>query len=180
MKKHELKQLIKETILAELEATTPKQIYGITVDGEKIKLELDKDGVLLCSFDEWWYEDEDDPEDELPERAGNLKTLVVNDPRVTKIDCFGNQLTTLKLGILPKLEYLNCDSNQLTSLTSLKCPNLQILKCANNQLTTLDISKCPKLLSLNCANNQLTTLDISKCPNLNLLTYDKDKTQLIR
>ena len=107
MKKHELKQLIREQILAEYEYTPPSQIYGITVDDEKVKFELDEDGYLDC-VDQ------------------NLKTLIVNDPRVTQICCDENQLTTLKLGRLPNLEYLSCMNNNLTSLDISNCPNLKL------------------------------------------------------
>jgi Leucine-rich repeat (LRR) protein len=177
MKKHELKQLIKETILTELEPiSTNQQIYGITVSGEKIKLELDENGALLCSFDD---ENEDEDEDENI-WVGNLKTLVVNDPRVTEIHCDRNQLTTLKLGNLPNLKRLFCYFNQLTSLDLSKYPNLKELYCQNNQLTSLNVSKCPNLVFLYCKNNQLTSLDVSKCSSLKYLTYDKDKTQLIK
>jgi hypothetical protein len=164
MKQSELKQLIKEQILAELEpVAVNKQIYGITVNGEKIKLELDEDGILNYTYD--LYQDED----KLSEWVGELKTLIVNNPQVKGIYCYHNQLTTLKLGSLPNLEYLWCHDNQLTSLDVSKCPNLKELNCANNQLKSLNISKCPNLTLLDCQVNKLTSLDISKCPNLKTL-----------
>jgi Leucine-rich repeat (LRR) protein len=185
MKKHELKQLIKEQILVEVKAVSHnQQIYGETIDGEIINFKLDEFNNLNCI-------------------GKNLKTLVVNDSRVKKILCSSNQLTILKLGRLPNLVKLHCYTNQLTNLDVLKCPNLEILycygnkltnlnlsgcpnlknlDCYDNDLTNLDISKCPNLERLLCKNNQLTTLDVSMCPKLNNnnLDYDKKKTKLIK
>ena len=203
MKKSELKQLIKEQILAEVEAISyNQQIYGFTVNDERIEFELDKFNNLNCI-------------------EKNLKTLVVNDPKIKKIFCSINQLTTLKLGRLPNLEILSCwdnqlttldvskclnlkelycDDNQLTSLNIFKCskletlscygnqlkslnvsncPNLKYLDCYTNQLVNLNLSKCPNLENLDCYDNNLTTLDVSMCPNLKDLDYDEYKTQLI-
>jgi Leucine-rich repeat (LRR) protein len=162
MKQSQLKQLIKEQILAEIKPVSRnQQIYGETVNGERIELELNKQGVLFC-------------------RDKDLKTLIVNNPQVTDIYCDDNQLTTLKLGRLPNLEELYCYNNQLTSLDVSKCPNLKSLLCNNNQLTTLDISNCPNLGRLECQYNSLTSLDISMCPKLWRLDYDKKKTKLIK
>ena len=162
MKKHELKQLIREQILAELEPIAiNSQIYGITVDGERIKFELDENSILDGSYK-------------------NLKTLVVNDPRVTRIHCGMNQLTTLKLGKLPNLLHLFCSSNQLTTLDVSNCPNLDYLDCGRNQLTTLKLGKLPNLRTVHCTFNKLTSLDVSGCPNLEQLNYNKSKTKLIK
>ena len=185
MKQSELKQLIKETILAEVEAVSHnQQIYGFNVNGERIEFKLDKYNELHCY-------------------NKDLKILTVNDPEVKYISCDNNQLTILKLGKLPNLRYLNCINNKLKSLNVSGCLNLQDLNCINNnlvnldlskcskletllcknnQLTTLDVSKCPNLRDLDCENNELTTLDVSKCPNLEpkSIIYDEDKTQLIK
>jgi Leucine-rich repeat (LRR) protein len=162
MKKHELKQLIKEQILAEVEAVSPnQQIYGFTVDDEIINFKLDGFNNLNCI-------------------GKNLKTLIVNDPQITQIYCGMNLLTTLKLGRLSNLKHLSCTNNQLTNLDVSKCPNLETLYCYTNQLKSLNVSNCPNLKNLWCHDNQLTTLDISRCPKLKDLYYDKDKTQLIK
>jgi Leucine-rich repeat (LRR) protein len=162
MKQSQLKQLIKEQILVEVKAVSHnQQIYGETINGERIELELNKQGVLFC-------------------RDKDLKTLVVNNPQVKEIYCDDNQLTILELGRLPNLEKLYCYNNQLKSLNVLKCSNLESLLCNNNQLTTLDISKCPNLGYLACQYNLLTTLDVSMCPKLWRLDYDKKKTKLIK
>jgi hypothetical protein len=74
---------------------------------------------------------------------------------VTKLDCSGNQITTLP--VLPAgLTVLKCNSNQLTALPGLP-DRLTVLSCYNNQLTSLP--KLPEILTkLDCDNNQLTTL----------------------
>jgi hypothetical protein len=161
MKQSKLKQLIKETILAEVEAVSHnQQIYGKTTSGEIINFKLDKYNELHCY-------------------NKNLKTLVVNDPKVEYILCDNNQLTILKLGKLPNLRYLYCINNKLKSLNVSGCLNLQDLNCMNNNLVNLDLSKCSKLETLSCKNNQLTTLDVSKCPNLIILSHD-DEVKVIK
>jgi Leucine-rich repeat (LRR) protein len=147
--------------LNEVEAVSRnQQIYGETVNGERIEFKLDKDNRLGCE-------------------NLNLKTLIINNPKVEGIFCSVNQLTTLKLGYLPNLTILYCNRNQLTNLNIFSCPSLKHLSCTKNKLTNLDISKCPDLRSLFCEGNYLTTLDVSKCPKLSNLHYDEYKTQLI-
>jgi hypothetical protein len=157
MKKSELKQLIKEQILAEYEYTSGRSlIYGETIDGKRIEFKLDKDGYLDCN-------------------KKDLKILTVNDPKVKIIYCDNNQLTILKLGRLPNLEILDCSENNLASLDVSKCSNLEKLYCYTNQLKSLNLSGCPNLKILYCNRNQLTNLDISKYPNLERLWCKENK-----
>jgi Leucine-rich repeat (LRR) protein len=162
MKQSQLKQLIKEQILVEIESVPAnRQIYGETIDGEIINFKLDEFNNLNCI-------------------GKNLKTLIVNDLRITQIYCGMNLLTTLRLGRLSNLKILSCTNNKLTNLDVSKCPNLEKLYCYTNQLKSLNVSNCPNLKELWCHDNQLTTLDIFRCPKLKDLYYDKDKTQLIK
>ena len=105
---------------------------------------------------------------------------------LTRLDCSGNNLTSLDLSQSTVIQELFCDNNQLTSLdagpstifstlvcsdnqlTTLDCikTSLIYLECANNQLTTLDLSQNTVLTRLWCNGNQLTCLDISNKPNL--------------
>jgi Leucine-rich repeat (LRR) protein len=161
MKQSQLKQLIKEQILAEVEAVSPnQQIYGFNVNGERIEFKLDEYNELHCY-------------------KKDLKTLIVNNPQVKRISCYENQLATLKLGRLSNLIRLSCWSNNLTNLNLSGCSNLQELDCSYNNLTSLDISRCPKLKDLSCYTNQLVNLNLSKCPNLkNLDCYNNNLTTL--
>ena len=157
-------QLITAQELNEVEAVSHnQQIYGETTSGEIINFKLDEFNNLNC-FEK------------------NLKTLVVNNPKVKTILCSYNQLTILKLSRLPNLETLSCGHNQLTTLNISNCLNLKTLHCDDNYLTSLNISKCPNLEELDCSYNKLTTLDVSMYLKLsnNNLYYDKDKTQLIK
>jgi len=82
--------------------------------------------------------------------------------KITEIDCYNKQLTSLK-GIenLSKLEFLYCSNNQLTSLKGIEqLTNLRRLYCSNNQLTSLKgIEKLTNLTNLSCNYNQLTSLE---------------------
>lgn len=79
-----------------------------------------------------------------------------------RLNCAGNQLTTLDVNGCTALQWLNCDNNQLTVLDVSGCTILQELDCSDNQLTALDVSGCTALQELDCFNNQLIALDVSK------------------
>ena len=101
---------------------------------------------------------------------------------LTKLDCYGNKLTSLDVSKNTALKELYCYDNQLTSLdvsnntalTELHCDYnglteldvsnntaLKELYCYDNQLTSLDVSKNTALIELSCGSNQLTSLDVS-------------------
>lgn len=80
--------------------------------------------------------------------------------------CGGNQLTSLDLSALTKLQNVDCSNNQLTSLTLGSSTTLTSIECQKNQLTSIDVSALPNLWGLNCSNNQLTSLDLSKNPKM--------------
>jgi hypothetical protein len=80
---------------------------------------------------------------------------------LTKLYCYGNQLTTLDVSKNTALTYLGCTNNQLTTLDVSKNTALTQLFCNGNQLTELDVSKNTALTWLYCSDNQLTTLDVS-------------------
>ena len=81
---------------------------------------------------------------------------------LTRLDCSGNQLTSLDVSKNTALTSLSCSGNQLTSLDVSKNTALWDLYCGGNQLTSLDVSKNTALTSLSCSGNQLTSLDVSK------------------
>ena len=88
---------------------------------------------------------------------------------LTKLLCFGNELTHLDISRNTKLTELNCWMNKLTSLDVSKNTELTSLDCCGNQLTSLDVNKNTNLTDLDCSANQLTSLDVSKSTNLTTL-----------
>ena len=99
--------------------------------------------------------------------------------KLTNLQCYKNQLTSLDVSKNTELTYLYCFNNQLTSLDVSKNTKLTTLFCSNNQLTSLDVSKNTELTSLNCLGNQLTSLDVSKNTKLILLNcYNNQLTSL--
>ncbi|MNQ73493.1 Internalin-J precursor [compost metagenome] len=81
---------------------------------------------------------------------------------LTRLDCMGNQLTTLDVSKNIALTELFCGDNQLTTLEVSRNPNLKILECSYNKLTSLNLSKNTNLTELNCYRNKITTLNLIK------------------
>lgn len=89
---------------------------------------------------------------------------------LTSLDCKKNNLTSLNVSSLTKLNILYCQNNQLKTLDVSSLTKLSILSCQNNQLTTLDVSQNTALWNLNCSNNQLSELDVANNPKLQTLS----------
>ena len=119
---------------------------------------------------------------ELTELKGLDKLVNLN-----RLDCVDNKLTELDLSKLVNLKELHCQNNELTELKGLdELVNLKWLYCQYNQLTELKgLDKLVNLEGLHCQNNQLTYLDLSKLVNLRWLNNYKytqpepDKLDLI-
>ena len=92
-----------------------------------------------------------------------------------KLDCSGNQLTSLNLSKCTALTEVNCYENQIKSLNVSRCTALTKLKASNNQLTSLDVSKCTELESLECSDNKLKSLDVSNCTLLKWLYCENNR-----
>ena len=89
--------------------------------------------------------------------------------KLTNLQCYTNQLTSLDVSKNTELTELYCSNNNLTSLDVSKNTELTELGCDDNQLTSLDVTKNTKLTKLHCVGNQLTSLDISKNTELSSL-----------
>jgi len=74
--------------------------------------------------------------------------------------------TKLKLGQQPKLIKLDCDRNHLTSLDISACPNLKKLDCMENFLTELDLSKNKMLERLDISNNNFSQRNLTMLSHL--------------
>jgi len=88
---------------------------------------------------------------------------------LTKLVCNTNQLTTLDVQGLSKLEGLYCQQNLIKSLDVSELSNLQKLCCASNNITALNYFGCEKLSELYCAGNPLTELDLRPLPLIHII-----------
>ena len=123
-------------------------------------------------------------------------TGIENFTALKKLDCYGNQLTTLDLTNNIKLEYLVCVQNKLNTLNISKCKELKeidlsgshvsaldlsrltklsVLNCSGNRLTALNVSNNPLLKHLNCQNNPITSLNLLSNPIIEYVVADNDK-----
>ena len=105
--------------------------------------------------------------------SGKLSSLdVSNNPALTHLICYNNELVTLDVSHNAVLKYLDCQVNQLTTLDVSKNAALEYLSCTGTKLTSLDISNNLDLKSLFCggtywssisgSSGMLTSLDVSK------------------
>ena len=95
---------------------------------------------------------------------------------LTDLNCVANELTSLDVSQNTALQNLNCWGNDLTSLDVSKNTALKSLSCYSNQLTSLNVSNNTALIALYCGNNQLTELDVSN--NTTLTTLECHTNQL--
>ena len=104
---------------------------------------------------------------------------------LTTLNCSYNNLTSLNVSSLTRLQTLRCNNNKLPYVYDLPA-SLQYLYCGGNQFTTwvvnnhsslktLDVSNTPTLTSLNCNSNALTSLTISGCTALNTISCDNNQ-----
>ncbi|WP_264537611.1 T9SS type A sorting domain-containing protein [Flavobacterium sp. N1736] len=87
------------------------------------------------------------------------------------LDCSQNNITTLDLSALVKLESLFCDFNSLNNLNLENLSQLRDLSCVNNQLTSLDLRSSVNLKFLYCASNNLSNLNISGLSKITQIDY---------
>jgi Leucine-rich repeat (LRR) protein len=114
----------------------------------------------------------------------NLRSLKLNNPVLTKINCSNNQIDSLDVTQCPALTSLDCSTNY--SLVSLKLnnPNLTTLSCGGgsanfggpSNLTSVDFSQAQALTSLTYAYTTAKTLppSIATLTNLTSLSCNND------
>jgi hypothetical protein len=88
---------------------------------------------------------------------------------LTLLRCPGNQLTSIPVNDLTKLETLDCSDNNLGSLDVTVLTKLMNLYCGRTRLTTLYIARNPELIVLDCRDNKLTALNIRRNMKLHTL-----------
>lgn len=86
-----------------------------------------------------------------------------------KLNCSGNNVSSVALEGNTELSYLNISNNDLTSLSISKNSKMATLMCSGNKLTSLDLTANTMLNSVDVSGNDLSTIDISKCSKLTML-----------
>lgn len=107
--------------------------------------------------------------------------------KITTLNIFSNQLTSLDVSKNTALQSLSCHANQITSLDVSKNTALQTFYCYNNRLTNLDVSKNTELANFACDDNMIPNLDVSKntalqyftCSNNRITNLDVSKNTLL-
>jgi hypothetical protein len=110
----------------------------------------------------------------------NLVSLnVAGLQKLERLNCGGNRLNELDAGGLAALRELFCFNNGLTRLNLKGTTNLVWLDCERNKLTTLDVADLKNLEKLNCSQSGLTSLNLEGAANLNRLDCERNElTQL--
>jgi Leucine-rich repeat (LRR) protein len=106
-------------------------------------------------------------------------TGISNFQNLKKINCLGNQISSLDLTELSNLEDLHCNNNDLIQLDVTNLSQLKSLKSAYNNLNTLDLTGLDNLEYLFVHSNNLSDLNINETPNLiGFICYDNNFTSL--
>lgn len=87
-----------------------------------------------------------------------------------RLNCCNNQIRTLDLMGLEKLEYLNCSRNKISELWLDYCEQLREVNCSYNRLANLDLENCPALEILDGKNNRIYNINLSY--NKKLISVD--------
>ena len=85
------------------------------------------------------------------------------------LGCHHNNLTSLDVSGLKKLNRIICNNNQLQSVDLSGCTALSVFECEVNQLTRLDLSGYKELTKVSIYNNPLTDLNLAGCTSLSKL-----------
>ncbi len=85
------------------------------------------------------------------------------------LDLMKNELSSLDVSGMDKLQYVAVGRNNLAELNVSGCSQISFLTCQDNKLSALDVSDVSKLLSLDCSNNYIAELDVTKNKELGIL-----------
>lgn len=87
---------------------------------------------------------------------------------LVSLDCDCNNITSLDLSGMEKLEYVDCSYNLITNLNLEGCTAMKWVYCYSNKMTTVNIEGCPNIMFFQAYKNNLTKLDFS---NMSELVY---------
>ncbi len=106
-------------------------------------------------------------------------------PSIETVDAGDCQIRTVNVSASKSLTTLYLHNNRIPSLDLKNNPRLQSLTCDRNLLTELDLSACPSLTSLDCSpmndeggNNLLKTLTLAEGASINLVTYNRNSSNV--
>ncbi len=90
-----------------------------------------------------------------------------------RLDCSGNEISSLSMPNLTKLKYLSASNNANLSINAIVETNnftyfteLEYLYVDNCNLLNLNLTACTKLKEVTCNNNLIETLNLSNMPDL--------------
>lgn len=98
--------------------------------------------------------------------AGYLALDVSGMPKLRRLSCAGNSLTSLDVSENTALEELICRDNPLASVTFPEECGLTVLDCSSTLLRSLDLSGTPALQWLAAASCRLESVDLDCVPQL--------------
>ena len=112
--------------------------------------------------------------------------------QLTRLSCYGNNLTSIDVSNNLQLTYLNVYDNDLESINVVNNSRLEQLYLHRNKLTsvtvtyhsalrTLWVRDNPNLIDLNCCRNAITNLDIANCTSLKtLMCFENSSLSIIQ
>ena len=112
--------------------------------------------------------------------------------QLTRLSCYGNNLTSIDVSNNLQLTYLNVFNNKLTSINVVNNTRLEELYLHRNKLTSVTVTyhnalrtfwvrDNPNLTSLNCCRNAITNLDIANCTSLqSLMCFENSSLSIIQ
>lgn len=101
--------------------------------------------------------------------------MPTNALNLTRLDLNYNQLSSINLSTVPKLNYLITSANKLTNLDVSKNSELEYLYSSSNKISNINLSNNTKLIDLDLYNNQLSTIDLAKQNSLKYLNVSLNK-----
>lgn len=86
-----------------------------------------------------------------------------------------NQLTSLDIPVLGRLQYVSCEHNKLTTFALADIGRFDQLNIDFNELETLSLKNLPYLYTLTASNNRLTNVHGENLGNLNTVKLDSQQ-----
>lgn len=98
---------------------------------------------------------------------------------LTKLSCWGGEITSLDLSNNPLLETIELVDNQISTINLSQNTEVTLLWLETNALTEVDISNNTKLENIAVGYNQLTSLDVSNNTELWAITAEENQLTTI-
>ena len=80
---------------------------------------------------------------------------------LVSLDCDCNNITSLDLSGMEKLEYVDCSYNLITDLDIEGCTAMKWVYCYSNKIKDVNIEGCKNIMFFQAYKNNLTSLDVS-------------------